>query len=62
MLAPYLIGVVAQTKGLAAGLATTVVYDVIALVGLFFLPETVKAGIRLYSMVEAKAKAKAAND
>jgi hypothetical protein len=51
---------VAQTKGLGAGLATTVIYDVIALVGLFFLPETVKAGIRLHSV--AKAKAKAAHD
>jgi hypothetical protein len=55
MLAPYIIGVVAQTKGLGAGLATTVIYDVIALVGLFFLPETVKAGIRLHSAAKAKA-------
>ena len=60
MLAPYIIGVVAQTKGLGVGLATTVIYDMLALVGLFFLPETVKAGIRLHA--EAKAKAKAAHD
>ena len=60
MMAPYLIGVVAQTRGLGFGLGTTIVYDMLALVGLFFLPETVKAGVALQATIVGKS-AKAAS-
>jgi len=55
MMAPYLIGVVAQTRGLGFGLGTTIVYDMLALVGLFFLPETVKAGVALQATIVGKS-------
>jgi MFS family permease len=48
MLSPYIIGAVAQAKGLGFGLGTTAVFNAIGLVALLMLPETVKAGVRLH--------------
>jgi MFS family permease len=47
MLSPVIIGAVAQAHGLAWGLGTTMIFNFIALLSLFFLPETVKAGVKL---------------
>jgi MFS family permease len=48
MLSPYIIGAVAQAKGLGFGLGTTAVFNAIGLIALLMLPETVKAGVRLH--------------
>ncbi len=48
MLSPYIIGAVAQAKGLGVGLGVTAVFNAIGLIALFMLPETVRAGVRLH--------------
>lgn len=60
MLSPFIIGAVAQAKGLGFGLGLTVVFNLIGLAALCLLPETVKAGVRLLQ-TETSAKAKPAN-
>lgn len=48
MLAPFIIGIVSQAKGLGFGLGTTAVFNLLSLAALWALPETVKAGVRLH--------------
>lgn len=48
MLSPFIIGAIAQAKGLAFGLGATVVFNLIGLTALYLLPETVKAGVKLH--------------
>ena len=49
MFSPVIIGAVAQSHGFSLGLVTTVGFNVIAFIALCFLPETVRAGIKVYS-------------
>jgi MFS family permease len=56
MFSPVIIGAVAQTQGLAFGIATTVGFLVIGIIALCFLPETVRAGVKLYSAEAASNK------
>jgi hypothetical protein len=44
MASPYIIGALAEAKGLGFGPGATVVFNIIGLAALFLLPETVKAG------------------
>jgi len=48
MASPYIIGALAETRGLGFGLGATVVFNLVGLIALFLLPETVKAGVRMY--------------
>lgn len=50
MASPYIIGTIAEAKGLGFGLGATVVFNLIGLVALLLLPETVKAGVKLYGV------------
>ena len=45
MLSPIIIGALAQGYGLSFGLGATMVFNVLALIAIIFLPETVRAGI-----------------
>jgi MFS family permease len=47
MASPFIIGAVAEVKGLGFGLGITVVFNLIGLAALFLLPETVKAGVKM---------------
>lgn len=47
MASPFVIGAIAEAKGLGFGLGTTVVFNLIGLAALFLLPETVKAGVKV---------------
>lgn len=49
MFSPVIIGTVAQSQGLAFGIGTTVGFLVIGIVALCFLPETVRAGVKIYT-------------
>ncbi len=54
MLSPYLIGAAATSYGLAFGLGLTAAFDVIGVIAVYFLPETVKAGINYVKNGNAK--------
>ncbi len=57
MFSPVIIGTVAQSQGLAFGIGTTVGFIVISIVALYFLPETVRAGVKLYTTGLSAGKA-----
>lgn len=46
MLSPFIIGAVAQAHGLTLGLGLTAVFNLIGVIAVYLLPETVKAGVR----------------
>jgi MFS family permease len=48
MLSPIIIGALAQGYGLSFGLGATMVFNVLALIAITFLPETVRAGIKIH--------------
>lgn len=48
MLSPFIIGALADTYGLGSGLGVTIVFNAIGLIGLLFLPETVRRGIKVF--------------
>jgi MFS family permease len=48
MASPYIIGALAESRGLGFGLGATVIFNLVGLVALFLLPETVKAGVRMF--------------
>ncbi|MBP2652571.1 MAG: major facilitator superfamily 1 [Firmicutes bacterium] len=49
MLSPYIIGALAESSGMALGLGITVVFNLLGLIAVYNLPETVKAGVKLYN-------------
>ena len=49
MLSPIIIGALAEGYGLSFGLGVTVVFNLLGLVAVYFLPETVKAGVKLFN-------------
>ncbi len=57
MLSPFIIGAVSEAKGLGFGLGVTAAFNLLGLIALIFLPETVKAGVRMLHVGEEKAKA-----
>ena len=46
MLSPLIIGALAQGYGISFGLGATMVFNVLALIAIIFLPETVRAGVQ----------------
>ena len=58
MFSPVIIGAVAESQGLSFGLVTTIGFNVVALMALLFLPETVKGGVRLFTPAEIDVKAR----
>jgi len=55
---PVIIGSVAEARGLGWGLGTTAAFNVLGLIALFLLPETVRAGVRVLApRQEAKSAA-----
>jgi len=49
MLSPIIIGALAEGYGLSFGLGVTVVFNLLGLVAVYFLPDTVKAGVKLFN-------------